>query len=121
MAVMCDVDSTEKCEFPALYNFGDSNSDTGGRHAAMTEFPPQNGETFFGHPSGRFSDGRVIIDFIAEDLKLRYLSAYLDSIGTSFRQGANFAFGGSTIRPPGYSPFHIAIQISQFVQFKLLV
>ncbi|TXG54646.1 hypothetical protein EZV62_019902 [Acer yangbiense] len=118
MAVMCDVDSTERCEFPALYNFGDSNSDTGGKSAAMTDVSPQNGETFFGHPSGRFSDGRLIIDFIAENLKLQYLSAYLDSIGANFRQGANFATGGSSIRPPGYSPFHLAIQISQFVQFK---
>ncbi|KAK2647798.1 hypothetical protein Ddye_015287 [Dipteronia dyeriana] len=117
MAVMCDV-SAERCEFPALYNFGDSNSDTGGESAAMTQRLLPNGETFFGHPSGRFSDGRLIIDFIAEDLKLRYLSAYLDSIGTSFRQGANFATAGSSIRSPGYSPFHLAIQISQFVQFK---
>ncbi|KAK4845750.1 hypothetical protein QYF36_008667 [Acer negundo] len=117
MVVIC-VSSTERCEFPALYNFGDSNSDTGGISAAITEVPPPNGETFFGHPSGRFSDGRLIIDFIAENLKLQYLSAYLDSIGTNFRQGANFATGGSSIRPPGYSPFHLAIQISQFVQFK---
>ncbi|TXG54658.1 hypothetical protein EZV62_019914 [Acer yangbiense] len=117
MVVICDA-STERCKFPALYNFGDSNSDTGGISAAITEVPPPNGETFFGHPSGRFSDGRLIIDFIAENLKLRYLNAYLDSIGTNFRQGANFATGGSSIRPPGYSPFHLAIQISQFVQFK---
>ncbi|KAL5864262.1 hypothetical protein ACOSQ3_001776 [Xanthoceras sorbifolium] len=104
--------SMERCEFPALYNFGDSNSDTGGLSAAITEVPPPNGETFFKHPSGRFCDGRLIIDFIAENLKLPYLSAYLDSIGTNFRRGANFATGGSSIRPPGYSPFHLGIQIS---------
>lgn len=54
----------------------------------------------------------------AENLKLPYLSAYLDSIGTNFRHGANFATGGSSIRPGGYSPFHLAIQITQFIQFK---
>ncbi|TYK01995.1 GDSL esterase/lipase [Cucumis melo var. makuwa] len=106
------------CGFPAIYNFGDSNSDTGGISAALNAIQPPNGETFFGHPSGRACDGRLIIDFIAEKLKLPYLSAYLDSIGTSFRHGANFATGGSSIRPGGYSPFHLGIQVSQFIQFK---
>ena len=54
----------------------------------------------------------------AKELKLPYLSAYLDSLGTNFRHGANFATGGSSIRPGGYSPFHLGIQISQFIQFK---
>lgn len=106
------------CEFSAIFNFGDSNSDTGAISAALSEVAAPNGETFFGHPSGRFCDGRLIIDFIAEDLKLPYLSAYLDSIKTNFRHGANFATGGSSIRPGGYSPFHLGIQLSQFVRFK---
>ncbi|XP_021298979.1 GDSL esterase/lipase At3g27950 [Herrania umbratica] len=106
------------CGFPAIYNFGDSNSDTGGISAAFTELPPPNGETFFGHPAGRACDGRLIIDFIAENLQLPYLSAYLDSVGTNFRHGANFATGGSSIRSPGYSPFNLGVQISQFIQFK---
>ncbi|XP_059657055.1 GDSL esterase/lipase At3g27950-like [Cornus florida] len=109
---------SSSCGFPAIYNFGDSNSDTGGRSAALDELPPLNGETFFGKPSGRFCDGRLIIDFIAENLGLPYLSAYLDSIGTNFRHGAKFATGGSSIRPGGYSPFHLDLQISQFTQFK---
>ncbi|KAK8673513.1 hypothetical protein V6N13_111844 [Hibiscus sabdariffa] len=54
----------------------------------------------------------------SESLKLPYLSAYLDSIGTNFRHGANFATGGSSVRPPGFSPFNLGIQISQFIQFK---
>ncbi|XP_030544801.1 GDSL esterase/lipase At3g27950 isoform X3 [Rhodamnia argentea] len=106
------------CGFSAIFNFGDSNSDTGAISAALSEVAAPNGETFFGHPSGRFCDGRLIIDFIAEDLKLPYLSAYLDSIETNFRHGANFATGGSSIRPGGYSPFHLGIQISQFMRFK---
>ncbi|KAF8037527.1 hypothetical protein BT93_B0429 [Corymbia citriodora subsp. variegata] len=106
------------CEFSAIFNFGDSNSDSGAISAALSEVAPPNGETFFGHPSGRFCDGRLIIDFIAEDLKLPYLSPYLDSIETNFRHGANFATGGSSIRPGGYSPFDLSIQISQFKRFK---
>ncbi|XP_030953967.1 GDSL esterase/lipase At3g27950-like [Quercus lobata] len=107
-----------RCDFPAIYNFGDSNSDTGGISAALSEIHAPNGETFFGHPSGRACDGRLIIDFIANELKLLYLSAYLDSLGTNFRHGANFATGGSSIRPGGYGPFHLGIQTSQFIQFK---
>lgn len=54
------------CSFPAIYNFGDSNSDTGGKSAAMWEINPPNGETFFGKPSGRYCNGRVVVDFIGK-------------------------------------------------------
>ncbi|KAF2308439.1 hypothetical protein GH714_009655 [Hevea brasiliensis] len=115
------------CEFPAIYNFGDSNSDTGGLSAAFEPLPPPYGEAFFHKTSGsgRQSDGRLIIDFIAERLKLPYLSAYLNSIGANYRHGANFAVGGSTIRRQnetifdyGISPFSLDMQIVQFIQFK---
>ncbi|XP_024029514.1 GDSL esterase/lipase At3g27950 isoform X1 [Morus notabilis] len=112
------VHGGRSCKFPAVYNFGDSNSDTGAISAALSEVLPPNGESFFGSPSGRFSDGRLVVDFIAEELKLPYLSPYLDSLGTDFRHGANFATGGSSIRLGGYSPFHLGIQINQFLRFK---
>lgn len=107
-----------RCSFPAIFNFGDSNSDTGGRSAAISEVFLPNGETFFGKASGRFCDGRLILDFISETLGLPYLNAYLDSMGTNFWHGANFATGGSSIRPGGYSPFHLEIQLAQFKRFK---
>uniref|UniRef100_A0A2N9FU00 Uncharacterized protein n=1 Tax=Fagus sylvatica TaxID=28930 RepID=A0A2N9FU00_FAGSY len=86
------------CDFPAIYNFGDSNSDTGGISAAFYPAGQPSGETFFHNPTGRASNGRLMIDFIAKRLRLPYLSAYLNSIGTNFKHGANFATGGSTIR-----------------------
>ena len=50
-----------------LFNFGDSNSDTGGVAAAGgINIQPPEGRNYFGHPTGRLSDGRVIIDFICE-------------------------------------------------------
>lgn len=52
------------CDFPAIFNFGDSNSDTGGFSAAFGQLSSPNGETFFRAPSGRYSDGRLVIDFI---------------------------------------------------------
>lgn len=113
------------CNFPAMYNFGDSNSDTGGISAAFQPIPWPYGQTFFKKPSGRDSDGRLLVDFIAEQVGLPYLSAYLNSLGANFSHGANFATGGSTIRRQnetifqyGISPFSLDVQIWHYDQFK---
>ncbi|XP_028792951.1 GDSL esterase/lipase At5g14450-like [Neltuma alba] len=124
-AVSVELKDSPACSFPAIYNFGDSNSDTGGISAAFVPISGPYGEGFFRKPAGRDSDGRLIVDFIAERLNLPYLSAYLNSLGTNYRHGANFATGGSTIRRQnetifeyGISPFSLDIQIVQFDQFK---
>ncbi|KAF7015066.1 unnamed protein product [Triticum aestivum] len=112
------------CHFPAVFNFGDSNSDTGGLSAAFGAAPPPNGRTFFGMPAGRYCDGRLVIDFIAENLGIPYLSAYLNSVGSNFSQGANFATAGSTISRQntslflsGFSPISLDVQSWEFEQF----
>ncbi|KFK30700.1 hypothetical protein AALP_AA6G016400 [Arabis alpina] len=117
-----------KCVFEAIFNFGDSNSDTGGFWAA---FPAQSGPwgmTYFKKPAGRASDGRLIIDFLAESLGMPFLSPYLQSIGSDFRHGANFATLASTVLLPntslfvtGISPFSLAIQLNQMKHFKVIV
>lgn len=56
--------ATSPCHFPAIFNFGDSNSDTGGLSAAFGQAGPPHGESFFHHPAGRYCDGRLIVDFI---------------------------------------------------------
>lgn len=56
--------SLNPCDFPAIFNFGDSNSDTGGLSAVFGQAPPPYGETYFHSPAGRYCDGRLIIDFI---------------------------------------------------------
>ncbi|KAK8998835.1 hypothetical protein V6N11_070019 [Hibiscus sabdariffa] len=114
------------CYFPAIYNFGASNSDTGGLAAAFIQFKPPNGITYFGKPAGRMCDGRLIIDFTAESLKLPFLGSYLNSLAINFKHGANFATAGSTVTfptniiPKGRtSPFNLGVQCLQFAQFKI--
>ena len=64
-----------KCSFPAIFNFGDSNSDTGGISAAFEPIPAPYGDAFFHKPAGRDSDGRVLIDFIGTYISISlYLS-----------------------------------------------
>ncbi|GMI75052.1 hypothetical protein like AT3G26430 [Hibiscus trionum] len=116
--------SSGPCSFPAIFNFGDSNSDTGGLSAAFGQAPAPNGETYFHTPAGRYSDGRLIIDFVAESFGLPHLSAYLDSVGSNFSHGANFATAGSTIRRQnttifqgGASPISLDVQLVQFSDF----
>uniref|UniRef100_A0A0E0DME1 Uncharacterized protein n=1 Tax=Oryza meridionalis TaxID=40149 RepID=A0A0E0DME1_9ORYZ len=101
-----------------LFNFGDSNSDTGGVAAAggIRIMPPE-GRTYFHHPTGRLSDGRVIIDFICESLNTRELNPYLKSIGSDYSNGVNFAMAGSTVSH-GVSPYSLNVQVDQFVYFK---
>ncbi|KAF5744189.1 GDSL esterase/lipase [Tripterygium wilfordii] len=112
--------------YKAVFNFGDSNSDTGGLVAGVA-FPvgPPNGQTFFLKSSGRFCDGRLIIDFLMDAMDLPFLNPYLDSVGApSFRTGCNFATGGSTILPANaasVSPFSFGVQVAQFIRFKARV
>ncbi|KAK2384559.1 GDSL esterase/lipase [Trifolium repens] len=62
---------------------------------------------------------------ITQNLGLPYLSAYLESVGSNFSNGANFATAGSTIRPQnktlsqsGYSPISLNVQLVEYSDFK---
>jgi hypothetical protein len=60
-----------------FFAFGDSNTDNG-NYIHYAETPshvarPPYGETFFKYPTGRYSDGRVIMDFICMLLLQIYL------------------------------------------------
>ncbi|KAI3980795.1 hypothetical protein MKX01_025360 [Papaver californicum] len=108
----------KKKSSPILINFGDSNSDTGGVPAG-TGLPIglPHGITFFHRGTGRLGNGRLIIDFLCESLKLRLLSPYLDSLEPNFKSGVNFAVTGAMTLPQ-FVPFALDVQVRQFVRFK---
>ena len=57
----------ENCKFPAIFNFGDSNSDTGGLFAMSLKTPtppPPYEETHFHKTATRFLDGWLMISFM---------------------------------------------------------
>ena len=58
------VSAADTCKFPAIFNFGDANSDTGAFAAWFFGNPPFFGQSFFGGSAGRVSDGRLLIDFM---------------------------------------------------------
>jgi hypothetical protein len=70
LSVMVGI-SAEASVVPALFVFGDSTVDCGTNNYINTtlhfrgDFPPY-GQDFFDKPTGRFSNGRVIVDFIGE-------------------------------------------------------
>ncbi|CAK9148164.1 unnamed protein product [Ilex paraguariensis] len=90
--------------YTSLFGFGDSLTDTGNLvkidppdHPPHEAFPPY-GETFFHVPTGRSSDGRLIIDFIAEYYGLPLVPPYVEwknEKRANFRQGVNFAVIGA--------------------------
>ncbi|XP_037462042.1 GDSL esterase/lipase At4g01130-like [Triticum dicoccoides] len=92
-----------RCRFPAVFNLGDSNSDTGGFWAAFPAQPPPFGVTYF---------GRLVIDFITQAMGLPLLSPYLQSVGS------DFATLASTALPPNTSPFSLAIQLRQMKELS---
>ncbi|KAK7276321.1 hypothetical protein RIF29_17460 [Crotalaria pallida] len=84
----------------ALFILGDSLFDNGNNNYINTttsfqaNFPPY-GETLFKYPTGRYSDGRVMPDFIAEYAKLPFPPPYLHPGHPNYIYGVNFASGGS--------------------------
>ncbi|CDP21061.1 unnamed protein product [Coffea canephora] len=91
--------------YKSIISFGDSIADTGNLlRLCPSNYPPHfslppYGESFFHRPTGRFSNGRLVIDFFAESFGLPLIPPYLageDARGRDFRQGVNFAVAGAT-------------------------
>ncbi|KAH9305822.1 hypothetical protein KI387_010226, partial [Taxus chinensis] len=93
--------------FTTLFQFGASLFDTGNaaiafpRQAFQPTRPPY-GSTFPGYPAGRFSDGKLIIDYLADAFKLEPLYPFLESVeqtnggGRDYRGGVCFSVALAT-------------------------
>ncbi|XP_028784857.1 GDSL esterase/lipase At5g03610-like [Neltuma alba] len=83
-----------------LFVFGDSYVDTGnvGRDVGSSWKQPY-GVTFPGKPAGRFSDGRVLSDFLAKYLGVRSPLPYRmrNLMPQYVKYGMNFAYGGTGV------------------------
>lgn len=114
----------------ALFVFGDSYADTG-NHDPSDPFVNMSwrkpyGSTWPGHPSGRYSDGRVLTDFIAAHMGIETPPAYrvvqnelkshcnISDVKAACARGINFAYGGSGMFPTfGSQYLTISAQIDQ--------
>ncbi|KAA8519691.1 hypothetical protein F0562_013863 [Nyssa sinensis] len=91
--------------YSAIFSFGDSITDTGNSvHRSKSSEPlhfalPPYGETYFNYPTGRCCDGRLILDFIAQNLGLPFVPPYFGGRNASgaynFEKGVNFALVGA--------------------------
>ncbi|KAL0442677.1 UNVERIFIED_CONTAM: GDSL esterase/lipase [Sesamum latifolium] len=124
--------------YDSIISFGDSLADTGN---FLLLSPPNNqplcgrppyGRTFFRRPTGRFSDGRLVVDFIAESLGLPLVEPYAAwknaaEKGGSFSKGVNFAVAGATALDAtffdkrgihnSYTNASLGVQLDWFKQF----
>ncbi|KAL2539601.1 GDSL esterase/lipase [Abeliophyllum distichum] len=118
--------------FKKVYAFGDAETDTGNTRSStgptIFRFVSNHpyGRTFFGHPTNRYCDGRLVIDFVAEALSLPYLPPYRNKKADK-SHGVNFAVAGSTSLAHSFfvsnnltldiSPVSLQTQLSWFDEF----
>ncbi|CAL1407496.1 unnamed protein product [Linum trigynum] len=95
----------KRCGFDAIYQLGDSFSDTGNliqQHPESWFGRLPYGESFLikKRPTGRCSDGLLIVDYLAISAGIPLLDPYLDPNSNMGRgRGVNFAVAGSTALP----------------------
>ncbi|KAK8347229.1 hypothetical protein V6Z11_A06G002000 [Gossypium hirsutum] len=101
-----------KITFPALFAFGDSIVDTGNNNKRFTiakaNIPPYGRDFPGGAATGRFGNGKVFSDLLAEGLRIKpLLPAYLHPVlqGEDLETGVSFASGGS-----GFDEFTVKLQ-----------
>ncbi|XP_028795851.1 GDSL esterase/lipase 5-like [Neltuma alba] len=88
----------------SFFIFGDSTVDSGNNNYIETipenraDYKPYGQNGFFEGPTGRFSDGRIIVDFIAEYANLPLIPPFLQP-SADHTYGVNFASGGAGVLP----------------------
>ncbi|XP_057481367.1 GDSL esterase/lipase At5g08460-like isoform X2 [Actinidia eriantha] len=89
-------------QFTAMFCFGDSLTDNGNNNyltsLAKANYVPY-GVDFYEGPSGRFSNGRTIIDYLGDLVGIPYLPAFANPLATgkNILRGVNFASAAAGI------------------------
>ncbi|CAJ1968645.1 unnamed protein product [Sphenostylis stenocarpa] len=102
-----------------LFVFGDSYVDTGNTRIDQAgSWKNPYGITFPGKPAGRFSDGRVLTDYIAKFLGLKSPVPYKfrKFMPQKLKYGMNFAYGGTGVFDTSSNYPNMTIQIDFFQQ-----
>ncbi|TVU37576.1 hypothetical protein EJB05_10898, partial [Eragrostis curvula] len=123
--------------YSRFFVFGDSISDTGNFiHYSTAPGPVARspyGETFFHRPTGRWSDGRLSVDFIVERLGFPYWTPYLaGKTKENFTYGANFAVDSGTalnqllfkkkgLNVSDITPYSLGVQIGWFKKVLAMI
>ncbi|KAK4272755.1 hypothetical protein QN277_021265 [Acacia crassicarpa] len=101
-----------------LFVFGDSYADTGNvrRDDGKSAWKQPYGITFPGKPAGRYSDGRVLPDFIAKSLRVRSPVPYrIRNWRPQYvKYGMNFAYGGTGVFDTSAPYPNMTVQIDFF-------
>ncbi|KAH8936380.1 hypothetical protein BDL97_17G081400 [Sphagnum fallax] len=115
----------------AFFIFGDSLTDTGniqllapGFAATTLHYPYGESYTFTnerGH--NRYSDGRLIVDFIAQAFGFPFFEPILlesdKGFKTDYTHGVDFAYSGAVVLPNStVTPIHLQVELDQFFVYK---
>ncbi|XP_058741514.1 GDSL esterase/lipase At5g03610-like [Vicia villosa] len=96
-----------------LFVFGDSYVDTG-NFLNSSSYKTPYGMTYPGKPAGRFSDGRVLTDYIASFLKIETPTPYSFRNSSTPQSGINFAYGGTGVFLTHVNGPNMTVQIDSF-------
>ncbi|KAL5753426.1 hypothetical protein ACOSQ2_023933 [Xanthoceras sorbifolium] len=88
--------------FPAMFVFGDSLTDSGNNNylisLAKANYVPYGIDFYQGRPTGRFSNGKTIIDFLGDLIGLPLLPTFVETlVGVEDVSGVNYASAAAGI------------------------
>ena len=118
--------------FTTMFALGDSTTDTGNaihspqRAIFQLAAEPPYGSSYFLYPTGRFSDGRLMVDLLAQALHRDLLPPHLGLSSNLSHGSQNFAVAGATaLDAPdlarlasgavSITPFSLSVQVSSLL------